>query len=253
MPVLRLATTTSTVGSGLLEVLLPEFEKISGIKVEVFSTGTGQALELARKGKADVLLVHARAEEDAFLRAGYGINRHDVMYNEFVLLGPSSDIAGIRGGEDILYALQKIADGRHAFISRGDDSGTHKRELEFWNTIEHTPNGNWYISSQSGMLTTLQLAADRAAYVLSDRGTYLFNKNELDLELIVENDRRFHNPYGVIAVNPVTIKGVAFEQAMAFINFLTSVRGQHLIAEHGTNQFGQPLFMPMASNPEGEK
>ncbi len=243
---LRLATTTSTVGSGLCDVLIPAFEEKHPIKVKVIAKGTGAALKLGWQGKADVVLVHSREAEDFFVTEGYGINRMDVMYNEFIILGPIDDPASIMGETDILTVLHKVAATKSLFISRGDDSGTHDRERYLWELAGISPQPSWYKKSGTGMLPTLKMAAEKKAYVLSDMSTYLFNRPDLNLVILSRGDEKLFNPYGVIAVNPAQVDGVNFEGAMAFVNFLTSKEGQLIIRDYAKERFGNPLFIPMA-------
>ena len=258
---LVLATTTSTQDSGLLEVILPDFEARYGASVEVVAVGTGQALELGKNGDADVVLVHARKQEDEFVAQGFGINRQDVMYNDFVIVGPSADPAGIKGLTDVGAALTKIAETKSIFVSRGDNSGTHTKEQTLWQATsiplidatsvispERThkqPEGDWYLSIGQGMGATLTLANEQQAYTLSDRSTFLARKLEgLDLEILVEGDSRLFNPYGVIAVNPDKHPTVNAAGAQAFIEWLTSLETQQLISQFGQDKFGQSLFVP---------
>ena len=246
--ILRLATTTSTVQSGLFDVLIPVFESKYNITVTVIARGTGAALQLARDGKADVVLVHAKEAEDTFVMEGYGVNRRDVMYNDFVILGPPEDPLQVKGENDALIVLKKIFDQKAPFISRGDNSGTHMREMNLWRIAGLKPEGNWYRESKESMLETLKAASKQKAYTLSDRSTYLYNLEELDLIVVVEGDKRLLNPYGVIAVNPEKVSGVNFKPAMAFVDFLTSLEGQEIISGYGRMKFGMPLFTPMAIN-----
>lgn len=243
--VVRLATTTSTQGSGLLDKLIPAFEQGNMATVEVMSRGTGIALQLAREGKADVVLVHARSAEDAFIGEGFGINRRDVMYNDFVLLGPPLDPANVKHVKLIDQALISISKTKVLFASRGDNSGTHIREQSLWAKTGIRPAGGWYYKTNKGMLATLQEASAMKAYVLSDRSTYLHNKDNLRLEIVLQGDHQLYNPYGVIAVNPIKVKGVNLKGAMAFINFITSPQGQDIILRFGLDNFGEPLFTPM--------
>ncbi len=243
--ILRLATTTSTVGSGLMDLLIPVFEEKHGIRVEVKAKGTGAALLLARRGEADVVLVHSRIVEDRFVSKGYGVNRKDVMYNEFVLLGPAEDPAGIKGETDILAALIRISASESLFISRGDNSGTHNREMELWGLAGISPQEPWYRESGKGMRASLGTADAEQAYILSDMSTFLFNRGDLDLVVLASGDERLFNPYGVIAVNPLQVEDVNFEGAMVFIDFITSGEGQELIRGYGKERFGKPLFRPL--------
>jgi len=242
----RLATTTSTVASGLMQAVIPQFERASPYRVQVASRGTGGAIELCKRGQADVLLAHARDAEDAFVRAGYGLNRHDVMYNDFVLLGPDSDPAEVRNTSGIIEAFRHIAAAGAPYVSRGDNSGTHMRERSLLNLAGIIVDPAWYDKSAQGMLKTLELASARSAYALSDRATYLFNAERLDLEMLIEHDLLLYNPYGVTAVSPVKVPGVNFEGAMAFVDFLTGEEGQQAIGEFGVTRFGGPLFVPLA-------
>jgi len=243
---LRLATTTSAVDSGLLDVLLPVFEARTGIKVEVISSGTGKALGLAREGKADVVLVHAREAEDRFVLDGYGINRRDVMYNDYVLLGPVTDPAGIRGEVTVTEALRKIARSKSPFMSRGDNSGTHMKEKALWALSAETHPGNWYVETGGSMLETLQKASTHNAYVLSDRSAYLANQKLIKLVVLCEGDNLLWNPYGIIAVNPVRVPGVNFEAAMQLVDFVVSAEGQGIIRAFGSDRYGKAIFIPLA-------
>ena len=252
--VLRLATTTSTADTGLLDAILPVFEAAYNAQVDVVAVGTGQAIELGTNGDADVLLVHARAREDAFVEAGDGINRLDVMYNDFILVGPSDDPAGIQGVTTAKEALAAIAAAEATFVSRGDDSGTHTKEKSLWASAGITPTADnaWYQSIGQGMGETLTFANERPGYTLSDRGTWLAQQANLpNLAVMVgganitENaDKALLNPYGVIPVNPETHPGVNFELATDFANWITSVETQQLISDYGRDKFGQALFYP---------
>jgi tungstate transport system substrate-binding protein len=242
---LTLATTTSTQDSGLLEVLLPGFEQQFGVKVDVIAVGTGQALTLGQDGNADVLLVHARAREDEFMAAGHGVRREEVMYNDFVIVGPASDPAGIRGMPSAAQAFQQIAGSEAAFISRGDESGTHSKEKSIWAGAGMELAGGWYISAGQGMGEVLTMANEQLAYTLSDRATYLARTLAgLDLEILVEGDPALFNPYGVIAVNPD--KGAHIQAALAdtFVDWIISLPVQEQIAQFGVAEFGQSLFIP---------
>ena len=242
---LILATTTSTDNSGLLDFILPDFEQKYNADVDVIAVGTGQALKLGQQGDADVLLVHARSKEDAFIQAGYGVNRQDVMYNDFVIVGPPSDPAGIAGMTDAAAAMAKIAETQSPFVSRGDDSGTHTKEKSLWAAAGIEPVGDWYISAGQGMGAVLTLANEQLAYTLSDRATYLARTLEgTDLVVLVEGDPILFNPYGVIAVNPLVHPDVNFDGATAFINWLTAPETQQLISTFGEKEFGHSLFTP---------
>jgi tungstate transport system substrate-binding protein len=258
---LVLATTTSTDNSGLLNAILPDFETRYGASVEVIAVGTGQAIQLGENGDADVILVHARSREDAFVEAGYGVNRQDVMYNDFVVVGPAADPAGIKGMTDVTAALARIAETESTFISRGDDSGTHIKEQGLWQasgvplveaasikSADKTfvkPEGDWYQSIGQGMGATLTVTNEQQAYTMSDRATYLARTLEgIELEILVVGDSRLFNPYGVIAVNPDMHPNVNHVGATAFIEWLTSVETQQLISQFGLDKFGMPLFVP---------
>jgi tungstate transport system substrate-binding protein len=240
-----LATTTSTEDSGLLEFILPDFEQLTGVTVDVIAVGTGQAITLGEDGNADVLLVHARSREQAFMDAGHGVRREDVMYNDFVILGPESDPAGIAGMADAAQAMAKIAEAQAVFISRGDDSGTHAKELSIWKTAGIEPAGDWYISSGLGMGEVLTMANEQLAYTLSDRATYLARTQEgIELKIVVEGDPVLFNPYGVIAVNPDKNPAIRLDLANQFIDWIISLPVQEKIASYGLAAFGQSLFVP---------
>ena len=243
---LRLATTTSTEDTGILQALNPPFEKMMNIKVDVISVGTGKALELGVRGDVDVVLVHAREAEDKFVADGSGVNRRDVMYNDFIIIGPEKDPAMIKGMPDAKEALKKIALTQAPFISRGDDSGTHKKELKLWEKAGIKPQGKWYIEAGQGMGPVLTMANEKQAYALSDRGTYLAYGGKIGLKILCEGDPILNNPYGVIAVNPAKFPHVKYVYAMAYIGWLTSPEGQKIIREFGKDRFGQPLFIPTA-------
>jgi tungstate transport system substrate-binding protein len=239
-PRLKLATTTSTENSGLLQVLLPPFEKAYECQVDVIAVGTGKALKLAEAGDVDVVMVHARKKEEAFVSAGYGVERRELMYNDFVLLGPVDDPAGIKGNKDASRALQKLASAQALFVSRGDQSGTHTKELELWQAVEVLPAGAWYLETGRGMGEVITMANERQGYTLADRGTYIAYRDKIDLQIMVEGDKRLFNPYGVMAVNQKRHPHVKHELALAFIDYLTSRTGQKIIAEYRKN--GETLF-----------
>lgn len=244
-PNLILATTTSTQDSGLLDVLIPLFEAETGYKVQAVAVGTGQALKMAEEGNADVVLVHAPKSEEAFMDAGFGKDRALVMHNDFIIVGPESDLAQIKGTASVIDALNAIYDSGSLFISRGDDSGTHKKELDIWSKAELNPNGqNWYLESGQGMGATLTIASEKGAYTLTDRGTFLAQKENLDLVLILEGDPPLLNPYHVITVNPEKWPKVNYDGAIAFFKFMTHPNTQKVISEFGVEQYGQPLFFP---------
>ena len=243
-----LATTTSTENSGLLYELLPPFEKMFNLKVDVVAVGTGKALKLGENGDADVVLVHARSLEDKFIADGYGVNRRDVMHNDFVIIGPSTDPAGLTKAKTAAEALKMIAKTQSPFVSRGDTSGTHNKELSLWNKAKVKASGRWYIESGRGMGEVLIMAHEKGAYTLTDRGTYLaFQKDgKIDLPILFEGDPILFNPYGIIAVNPERYPQVDYVMAMALIGWVTSQGGQRIIAEYGKEQYGAPLFYPDA-------
>jgi tungstate transport system substrate-binding protein len=244
---ITVASTTSTEQSGLFGFLLPIFEKESGIKVRVVALGTGQALDLARRGDADVVFVHAKAAEEKFLAEGHGVKRFPVMYNDFVLIGPKSDSAKVAGGKDIVEALKKIRSAQAPFVSRGDRSGTHMAELDLWKTsgvdLEQA-KGPWYRDTGQGMGPALNTAASMNAYLLADRATWLAFRNRGDLAILVEGDKRLYNQYGVILVNPDRHPTVKKELGQKFIDWLISQAGQKAIADSRIN--GEQLFFPNA-------
>jgi len=242
--VLRLATTTSTQNSGLLDDILPIFEKETGITVKVIAVGTGKALKLGTNGDVDVVLVHARPAENAFMAAGSGVNRRDVMYNDFVIVGPDDDPAGIKGMKDVTKAFATIAKSHSTFISRGDDSGTNKKELRIWKAANIKPKGEWYRAAGQGMGRVLTMAGEMNAYTLTDRGTWLAYQSKLPLKILMQGDKRMFNPYGVMAVNPNKYKDVNYMGAMEFIAWLTSVEGQNMIRDYRIH--GKQLFTPEA-------
>ncbi len=241
-----LQSTTSTENSGLYADLLPRFEADSGIEVRVVAVGTGQALRNAGNGDGDVLIVHARAAEDAFVAAGHGVARHDLMANDFVIVGPASDPAGINGMSDTAAALRKLAQAHAAFVSRGDDSGTHKKEQALWRAagLEPQADGDWYREAGTGMGATLNIAIGMDAYTLTDRATWISFGNKLDHRVVVEGDAALQNPYGVILVNPETHPGVRARDGQIFIDWLLSPKGQAAIS--GFRVHGQQLFFPNA-------
>ena len=242
-------STTSTQNSGLFDYMLPKFTAKTGIEVKVVAVGTGQALKNARNGDGDVLLVHAKPAEEKFVADGYGVKRSDLMYNDFVIVGPKSDPAGIGGGKDAIAALTKLAKAKAPFASRGDDSGTNKKELRLWKEAGIAPqkaSGDWYRETGSGMGATLNTAAGMGAYTMSDRATWIAFKNKGDLEILVEGDKRLFNQYGVILVNPKKYPHVNVKAGQAFIDWLLSKEGQAVIASYKLH--GQQLFFPNASS-----
>jgi tungstate transport system substrate-binding protein len=246
------ASTTSTENSGLFKYILPMFEKKTGIQVRVVALGTGQALDLARRGDADVLFVHNKSAELKFEKAGYGVNRRDVMYNDFVLVGPKSDPAKVGGGKDILVAFRKLAESKAPFASRGDKSGTNAAELRYWKAAGIDPTTgrkSWYRETGSGMGATLNTAAGMNAYSLTDRGTWLSFKNRGDLEILVQGDPRLFNQYGIMLVNPARYPHVKKELGQTFIDWVLSPEGQKAIA--GYKIGGEQLFFPNAEGSKG--
>jgi tungstate transport system substrate-binding protein len=246
---ITVASTTSTEQSGLFGYLLPRFTEATGIGVKVVAVGTGQALDIGRRGDADVVFVHDRPAEEKFLADGFGLKRHDVMYNDFVVIGPKSDPAHIAGGKDVAEALRKIAAARATFVSRGDRSGTHQAELRLWKEAGidiATAKGPWYREIGQGMGPALNMAASDNAYLLSDRGTWLSFKNRGELAILTEGDRRLFNQYGVMLVNPAKHPTVKAKDGQAFIDWLVSPAGQKVIA--GYKVGGEQLFFPNSSD-----
>jgi tungstate transport system substrate-binding protein len=244
------ASTTSTQDSGLFDHILPLFKAKTGIDVKVVAQGTGQALDTARRGDADVVLVHAKSAEEKFLAEGYGVKRYPVMYNDFILIGPRADPAGVKGAKDVLKALGAIERTRSAFISRGDRSGTNIAELDLWRLAGidiGTAKGSWYKEIGQGMGAALNMASADHAYVLSDRGTWLAFKNKGDLGIAVEGDRHLLNQYGVMLVNPQKYPAVKQDLGQQFIDWLISPEGQRAIGSYRIN--GEPLFFPNAADP----
>jgi len=242
-PRMKLATTTSTENSGLLYVLLPPFEKTFDVKVDIISVGTGKALKLGENGDVDVVLVHAKKAEDKFINDGYGVNRRDVMYNDFVIVGPIDDPAKIKG-EGAVNAFKKIFIEKAAFVSRGDESGTDKKEKSLWKAGKIESKGKWYLETGQGMGATLQIADEKQAYTLVDRGTYCAFEDKITLVVLCEGDRKLFNPYGIIAVSPAKHPYVKYVYAMALIGWVTSPEGQKIIKEYEKN--GKVLFHPSA-------
>lgn len=239
---IKLATTTSTENSGLLKALLPKFEAKCGCKVHVVAVGTGAAMKLGENGDADVVLVHARKAEDEFIAKGFGVNRRDVMYNDFILVGPKSDPAQVRGMNDVIAAMKKIKGSSAAFVSRGDDSGTNKMELGYWKAAGVDPKGASYFAIGQGMGQTLTVAGEKGGYTLTDRATYATYKDRTGLEILVEGDAKMFNPYGVIAVNPKRHPGANYAGAMDFVEWITSAEAQADIAAFKPT--GAQLFFP---------
>lgn len=242
-----LATTTSTQDSGLLEVILPDFEAQTGIAVKVIAVGTGKAIEMGKAGEADVLLVHARSLEDQFIADGYGVERFDVMYNDFVVLGPKEDPAKVKtsAAADAAKALTAIAAVPSTFVSRDDKSGTHTKELAIWKAANITPDGDWYLKTGTGMGETLTLTNEKLGYTLADRATYANMKDTMaNLEIVCEGDQILNNPYGVIAVSPSINDQINADGAQAFVDWIISPETQKLIGSYEVN--GDLLFIPNA-------
>jgi tungstate transport system substrate-binding protein len=243
---LKVSSTTSTDNTGLFHALNPPFKKRFSCRVDVIAVGTGKALKIGEMGDSDVVFVHSRPAEDKFVGAGHGVNRRDVMYNDFIIIGPAKDPARIRGTKNAKKALAAIAKAGTLFISRGDDSGTHKKEKHLWNKAAVVPKGRWYSEAGQGMGAVIQIANEKLAYTLADRGTYLAYKNKVSLKILCEGDADLFNPYGIMAVNPAKHPHVNYVLAMAYIGWITSPEGQKIIRGFGKEKFGQPLFIPIA-------
>ncbi|GAB3420185.1 hypothetical protein GCM10027435_22420 [Haloparvum alkalitolerans] len=246
---LTLTTTTSTYDTGLLDALNSAFTEQYGAEVEAVAQGTGAALETGRNGDSDLVMVHARSLEDEFLREGYGVNRRDLMFNDFVIVGPSDDPAGISGMESAADAFATIAETESVFVSRGDNSGTHTKELIIWEEAGVEPGGDWYREAGAGMGDVLNQANQTPAYTLADRGTFISMRSEIDLEILVQGPieggpELLANPYGVIAINPGVHENVNYDLAMSYIGFITSPEGQQVIEDYTMN--GEQLFFPEA-------
>lgn len=249
---LILATTTSTQDSGLLDVLVPAFQDQTGYVVKTVAVGTGQALQMGEECNADVLLVHAPASEVAFMEKGAGKDRFLVMHNDFIIIGPAADPAGIKGAGSTVEVYQKIAEAQAPFVSRGDDSGTHKMELALWKKAGVTPEGDWYIETGQGMAATLKVADEKNAYTMTDRATYLAFKDTLSLVILFQGDKALLNVYHVITVNPEKCPKVNQAGALAFAKFLVDAKIQKLISEFGVDKYGEPLFFPDADKTDAD-
>jgi tungstate transport system substrate-binding protein len=244
-----LSTTTSTQDSGLLDYLLPKFTEETGIEVKTVAVGTGKAIEMGKNGEADVVLVHDTKSEEEFVKEGFAKERHDVMYNDFILVGPKDDklkLKEISGDEKVKQGLNSIYENKATFVSRGDDSGTHKKELRLWEGANLKPEGDWYISAGSGMGEVLKMASEKQGYTLADRATYLAMKDNLDLDIVVEKDVNLNNQYGVMVVNPEKFDNLNSEGAKTFEEWLLSEETQKLISEFGKDKYGESLFIPNA-------
>lgn len=253
-PNLILATTTSTQDSGLLDVLIPMFEAESGYTVQTVAVGSGQAMKMGEEGNADVLLVHAPKSEVEFMANGFGKDRALVMHNDFIIVGPAADPSGIKG-KMVVDALKAISAGNGEFVSRGDDSGTHKAELNLWKKAEYDPKSAapaWYLESGQGMGATLTIASEKGAYTMTDRATYLANKDNLQLEILVEGDNALLNVYHVITVNPEKWGTANYDGALAFLNFMIASSTQEVIGKFGVEKYGQPLFYPDADKTDAD-
>lgn len=238
---LKMSTTTSTQDSGLLKVLLAPFEKKHSVKVDVIAVGTGQALKLGEAGDVDVVFVHARKLEDKFVADGFGVNRKDVMYNDFVIVGPKNDPAGIAKAKTAAEALKLLATKGASFISRGDKSGTHTKELDLWKSAGVEPKGNWYVEAGQGMGPVITMATERRAYTLTDRGTYnAFKGAKTDLVILFQGEKGLFNPYGIMAVNPKKFPHAKYDLAMKLIDYVTGPEGLKIIADYKAH--GEPVF-----------
>jgi tungstate transport system substrate-binding protein len=242
---LILATTTSTQDSGLLDVLIPLFEEQTDVMVKTIAVGTGKALEMGKTGEADVLLVHAPADEEKLVESKDAVNRQLVMHNDFMIVGPKEDPAGVKG-KTVQEALKKITESDALFVSRGDDSGTHKKELALWKEAGIEPSGKMYQETGQGMGDTLKVASEKGGYTITDRGTYLALKDNLDMDILVEGDDRLLNIYHVMQVNPEKSEKINGDAAKAFVEFMIDPDTQKVIGEFGVKEFGEPLFFPDA-------
>ena len=250
---LILATTTSTQDSGLLDVLVPLFEEQTGYAVQTVAVGSGEAMKMGEEGNADVLLVHAPSSEVAFMDAGHGTDRFLVMHNDFIVVGPATDPAGIKGQTSAVEAFKMIFNAGAQFITRGDDSGTHKKELALWKSTKLDPAGQaWYVETGQGMGASMTVASEKAAYILTDRATYLANKEKYQLELLVEGDNSLLNVYHVITVNADKWPKANYEGALAFADFMVAPATQEVIGQFGLEEFGQPLFYPDADKTDAD-
>lgn len=245
--VLRMATTTSTENSGLLAVLNPPFTEKNKVRIDVIAVGSGKALKLGENGDVDVLFVHAPKAEENFIAAGFGIDRTAVMHNDFVIVGPKTDPETIKSASNAEEALKKISEGKTPFISRGDDSGTHKKELELWKKTGISPKGDWYVSTGQAMGAVLRIADDKQAYALTDRGTFLSYKDKTQLVVVSEGGEDLLNLYHVIAINPKGRTHIKYELAKKYIDYVTGTEGQAIIADYQKD--GQQLFTPDAVKP----
>ncbi len=239
---LKMATTTSTENSGLLAILNPPFEEKLGIKLDVISVGTGKAIRLGKNGDVDLIFVHAPGAEREFVDGGFGIERKPVMHNDFVIVGPDADPAGIKNAKNITEAMKKLLQSKNIFVSRGDDSGTHKKEKSLWQMVGNKPVGDWYLAVGQGMGVVLRIADDKEAYTLTDRGTFLAYKDKMKLRVVFENDEALFNPYHVIMVNPAKHPHTKIDLARKYSEFIRGEEGQSLIRNFKVN--GEVLFHP---------
>ena len=252
-PNIILATTTSTQDSGLLDVLVPMFQEQTGYVVQTIAVGSGEAMKMGEEGNADVLLVHAPASEVTFMEAGNGTDRFLVMHNDFIIAGPAADPAGINGMTDATQAFKAVFEAGVPFITRGDDSGTHKKELALWKSAGLDPAGQaWYLETGQGMGASMTVASEKEAYILTDRATYLANQDKYQLELLVEGDNSLLNVYHVITVNQAKWTDVNYKGALAFAKFMTDPATQKVISEFGVERYGQPLFYPDAEKTDSD-
>lgn len=242
-----LATTTSTQDSGLLDVLVPMFEEQTGFMVKTIAVGTGKALEMGQNGEADVLLVHAPESEQPLVDSGVATNYQLVMHNDFIIVGPKEDPAGIKGLSTSAEGFKKIAETNALFVSRGDDSGTHKKELGLWENAGVEPSGQWYQETGQGMGATLKVASEKGGYSLTDRATYLALKDELNLEIVLQGEESLLNIYHVMQVNPEKFENINGEAGKAFVDFMVAPETQKVIGEFGVEEYGEPLFFPDAN------
>lgn len=249
-PIIKMATTTSTQDSGLLKELLPAFQKKTGYEVQVTAVGTGKALKLGENGDVDVVLVHARSDEDKFVAAGFGDKRYSVMYNDFIFVGPEEDPAKVKDTKTTTDALKQIAETKSPFVSRGDDSGTHKMEKKLWEKAGVKPEGEWYREAGQGMGEVLQMSGELKAYTLTDRGTWLATMDKSPLKIVLEGDQSLLNPYGIIAVSQKRYPDVNHTGAQALIDWMISPEGQKAIGDYKIN--GQVLFTPSADATEAK-
>ncbi len=239
---LKMATTTSTDNSGLLSVLNPPFEKKYNVKLDVISVGTGKAIRLGKNGDVDLIFVHAPGAEKEFVNQGHGVEREPVMHNDFVIVGPENDPVGLKGANTIQQAMKLLSNKKHIFISRGDDSGTYKKEKNLWDLVSGVPSGNWYLAVGQGMGIVLRIADDKEAYTLTDRGTYLAYKDKVRLKVLFENDEALFNPYHVIMINPEKHSHAKIDLARKYSEFIRGEEGQNLIRNFKVN--GELLFHP---------